>query len=259
VRIALTLEYDGTAFHGWQTQAGLRTVQAEVELALTKIAGDPIQIVCAGRTDAAVHAKYQVIHFDTQVLRPDSGWTIGVNHFLPKDIAITHVYYVPDDFHARFSAVERSYEYWIDNRRMRSALERNRMTWQPCRLNVQRMHLAAQELVGTHDFSAFRGSDCQAKSPIRTVSKIEVQSFEQRIVLKITANAFLHHMVRNIVGTLLPIGLEKAPIESLRQILEGRDRTKAGITAPPQGLYLCDVVYAEAFQAINFAKKPFVR
>ena len=250
MRIALTLEYDGSAFHGWQTQAGLRTVQTEVELALTKIANHSIRIVCAGRTDSAVHAKYQVIHFDTPVSRPDSAWTMGANHFLPKDIAIHGVYQVPDDFHARFSAVERCYEYWIDNRPMRSALECKYMTWQYCPLNAELMHIAAQQLVGTHDFSAFRGSDCQAKSPIRTVSQIEIKRLDQFIVLKITANAFLHHMVRNIVGTLLPIGLEKTPLESLQQILDGRQRAKAGITAPPQGLYLCDVVYAKEFREI---------
>lgn len=244
MRLALVIEYDGTNFHGWQFQPQLRTVQGELEKALTQIANHPIQTHCAGRTDKGVHAKYQVIHFDTTAIRPLSAWIFGVNHFLPKDISIRHAIEVSDNFHARYSALSRTYEYWIDNRSTHPALMRYRVTWFPRTLHHEPMHKATQFLLGEHNFNAFRTAECQAKHPIRTIHEIFVKRQENFIVLTITANAFLHHMVRNIVGVLLPIGLNEKPIEWMHEVLHSNDRTQAGITAPAEGLYLCNVRYA---------------
>lgn len=243
MRLALVLEYDGSDFHGWQTQSGLRTVQTEVEQALSKIADHPLQVVAAGRTDAGVHATYQVIHFDTQAQRSLRDWVIGTNHYLPKDISIRTAQLVSEDFHARFSAIARSYEYKIDTHSSKPALQRGRVAWMPRPIDVSAMHAAAQQLVGTHDFSAFRASDCQAKSPIRTITQLDIKKRDGLIVLQISANAFLHHMVRNIVGTLLPIGFGFSRAESLQEILHSKQRAQAGITAPAAGLYLCAVKY----------------
>lgn len=244
MRWALVLEYDGSDFHGWQAQSGLRTVQAEVEQALSNIADQSLQIIAAGRTDAGVHATHQVIHFDTLVQRSLRDWVIGTNHYLPKDISIRSAHPVSENFHARFSALARSYEYRIDNHSSRPALQRNRVAWMPRPINVSIMHTAAQQLVGTHDFSAFRASDCQAQNPIRTITQLNIKKRDDLIILQISANAFLHHMVRNIVGTLLPIGFGFASAESLQEILQNKQRAQAGITAPAAGLYLCDVKYS---------------
>lgn len=249
MRLALILEYDGSAFHGWQTQQGLRTVQTEVEQALSCIAAQPIKVIAAGRTDAGVHALHQVVHFDTLVERSTRDWVFGGNHYLPKDVSIRSAHFMPEDFHARFSATARSYEYWIDPHFSRPALRRQQVTWIPRPLHVEAMHEAAQQLVGTHDFSAFRASDCQAKNPVRTVTRLEIKKRDSFIVLCISANAFLHHMVRNIVGSLLPIGFGFAAKESLLAILHSKQRAQAGMTAPAQGLYLNGVDYPELFQS----------
>jgi tRNA pseudouridine38-40 synthase len=248
MRVALVIEYNGCGFHGWQTQHGLRTVQAELERALTHIAAHPVKVVAAGRTDAGVHASHQVVHFDTCAQRSTRDWVVGGNHYLPKDIAIRSAHFVPEDFHARFSAVARCYEYWIDTHCARPALRHKQVTWIPRRLNIEAMHEAAQQLVGAHDFSAFRARDCQAKNPLRTVTHITLKKSDQLIVLTISANAFLHHMVRNIVGSLVPIGCGLAPKESLLHMLHSKDRAQAGMTAPADGLYLSGVQYPDIFQ-----------
>jgi len=248
MRVALIIEYSGSAFHGWQSQQGLRTVQTEVEQALSHIAAHPIKVIAAGRTDAGVHASHQVIHFDTLAERSARDWMVGGNHYLPKDISIRSTHFMPEDFHARFSAIARSYEYWIDTHCARPALRYQQVTWMPRQLNVVAMHDAAQQLIGVHDFSAFRASDCQAKNPVRTVTHLEIKKRDRFIVLRISANAFLHHMVRNIVGSLLPIGSGLAPKEALLHMLHSKQRAQAGMTAPAEGLYLSRVDYPDIFQ-----------
>lgn len=247
MRIALTLEYDGGAFHGWQAQTGLRTVQTELERALGQIADHAVRVVVAGRTDAGVHATHQIVHFDTQSTRSVRDWVVGVNHYLPKDISIRAAQAMPEHFHARFSALSRSYEYWIDTHSSRPALRYKQVAWMPRAMDANLMHSAAQQLIGRHDFSAFRASDCQAKSPVRTITQLSVERNQQYIVLRICANAFLHHMVRNIVGTLLPIGLGLMPSATLTEILHSKQRAQAGMTAPAEGLYLCQVTYPAGF------------
>ena len=237
MRLAVILEYDGAAFHGWQTQQGLRTIQTEVEQALSQIANHPVRVVAAGRTDAGVHATHQVIHFDTLSQRAMRDWMVGGNHYLPKDISIRAVKQMPETFHARFSAISRSYEYWIDTHPSKPALKRGQVAWMPRPMDAAKMHIAAQQLIGTHDFSAFRASDCQAKNPVRTITQLEIKKHNDAMVISVTANAFLHHMVRNIVGSLLPIGYGIAPAESLTEILHSKLRAKAGMTASAEGLW----------------------
>ncbi|MCD6047619.1 MAG: truA [Gammaproteobacteria bacterium] len=248
MRLALIVEYDGTEFHGWQYQPGLRTVQGELQKALAQIATEPIEVTCAGRTDRGVHAKYQVVHFDTHAIRPHSAWVLGVNHFLPKDICIRNAFDVPEDFHARYSATSRSYEYIIDNRPGHPAIMRQYATWIPRPLDHKQMHIAAQYLIGEHDFSSFRAAECQAKHPRREIVNISVARHDHQVVLNVTANAFLHHMVRNIVGTLLPIGHHKKPVEWVAQILAAKKRAEAGVTAPPQGLSLVRITYNKTYE-----------
>ncbi len=243
MRIALFLEYDGSGFHGWQYQPNLRTVQGELEKALAKIADTPIQTFCAGRTDKGVHAKYQVIHFDTLADRPMSAWVLGTNHFLSKDMSVRYAQEVSEAFHARYSALSRTYEYWIDNRPTHPAIKRHHVTWFPRPLDQMRMHEATQYLVGEHNFNAFRAAECQAQHPIRHIYHIALTREDHYIVLTVTANAFLHHMVRNIVGTLLPIGWNEKPVEWIKEVLQAKKRAHAGVTAPAEGLYLTKVNY----------------
>ncbi|HXH04075.1 MAG TPA: tRNA pseudouridine(38-40) synthase TruA [Candidatus Competibacteraceae bacterium] len=244
MRIALGVEYDGTAFHGWQSQSGgVRTVQDCLELALSRIADHSVHVACAGRTDAGVHALAQVVHFDTTARRPERAWVMGGNTHLPGDVRILWARPVAADFHARFSALARSYRYLILNAPQRSALMRHRASWHYRPLDVERMALAARDLLGEHDFSAFRGIDCQAKSPVRTVYRLELARHGDYVLLEAEANAFLHHMVRNLAGVLMAIGEGSRPVKWARQVLESRDRCQGGITAPPQGLYLSGVRY----------------
>ena len=244
MKIALGVEYLGTDFHGWQIQkSGLRTVQGVVEPALSKIANHPVRVFCSGRTDAGVHAQEQVIHFETQTTRTDGAWLFGGNANLPSDVNFKWAKEVKDDFHARFNAHARSYEYKIHHHPVRSSLKTGYYLWEPRSLNIDDMRKAAAFLVGEHDFSCFRGSMCQAKSPIKTIEYLQIDEIGDDLIIKVKANAFLHHMVRNLVGTLLKIGREEESPEWMLSVLNSKDRKQAGPTAEPQGLYFIKAFY----------------
>jgi tRNA pseudouridine38-40 synthase len=246
MRIALGIEYDGTDFHGWQRLSHGASVQAAVEAALTKVADEPIEITCAGRTDAGVHAQCQVVHFDTNAQRSERGWALGASSNLPSSVVVRWAQAVGEDFHARFCAQARRYRYVILNRPLRAALAARYVAWERVPLDADRMHAAAQALIGEHDFSAFRTVACQALSPMRCVQDISVVRADDRVVLEIQANAFLHHMVRNIVGSLLPVGRGEEGPEWIARLLAGRDRSVAGPTAVARGLvFLCPLYPAE--------------
>jgi tRNA pseudouridine38-40 synthase len=243
LRIAALLEYDGSDYAGWQSQAHAKSLQDPVEAALGFVAGAPVAVVCAGRTDAGVHAVGQVIHFDTEASRTPRAWVLGANTRLPPDIALQWAGEVAQDFHARHTALRRIYRYHILNSSARSALRRLRAAWIHRSLDVAAMRAAAQALLGEHDFSAFRSVECQSKSPTRRVERISVEPDREGLCIEISANAYLHHMVRNIVGTLLELQGESDPSEAMRRILASRDRRLAGATAPAAGLYLWRVEY----------------
>ena len=247
MRIALGIEYDGTSYNGWQRQKNGIGVQQRLEEALAMVADETVEVVCAGRTDTGVHASGQVVHFDTSADRSDRSWLLGANTNLPPDISVSWVRRVSDEFHARFSAVGRSYRYQILNRLQRSALHRERAWWVHQPLDEKCMHEAAQQLVGEHDFSAFRAAGCQAKSAMRELTSINVDRDGDWVVVNVSANAFLMHMVRNITGTLAAIGQGEQPPAWLLEVLESRDRTLGGVTAPPHGLTLIAVDYPEEF------------
>ncbi len=243
VRLAAGVEYDGTAYSGWQAQSHAPSIQECINKALTSVADEPLECTGAGRTDAGVHASGQAVHFDPPVERSLRSWLLGVNSNLPGDISLLWVRPVSSEFHARFSATSRSYRYVILNRQVRSALERNRVWWVYHRLDADRMNEAAQALFGKHDFSAFRSSACQSKSPIRNVTHIEVSRSDDHIFIDISANAFLHHMVRNIAGSLARVGTCEESVEWLGEVLALRDRKLSGIKAPSSGLTLTRVEY----------------
>ncbi|MDR3388419.1 MAG: tRNA pseudouridine(38-40) synthase TruA [Rudaea sp.] len=243
MRIALGIEYDGTDFLGWQRLSHGNAVQAAVEKALSYVADAPIDVVCAGRTDSGVHARCQVVHFDTQAQRSARGWALGANSHLPGSIAVRWAQPVAADFHARFGARARRYRYLILNRPVRPALQARYVAWERRPLDATLMHRAAQALVGEHDFSAFRTIACQARSPRRSLHEIRIARDDDKISIQIQANAFLHHMVRNIVGSLLPVGRGDAPTAWIEQLLAGRDRSVAGPTAPAQGLTFLGPLY----------------
>jgi len=244
MKIALGVEYLGTHFHGWQIQkSGLRTVQGVVEHALSKIANHPVRVFCSGRTDAGVHAQEQVIHFETQTTRTNGVWLFGGNANLPSDVNFKWAKEVNDDFHARFNAHARSYEYKIHHHPIRSSLKTGYYLWEPRSLNINEMRKAAAFLVGEHDFSCFRGSMCQAKSPIKTIEYLQIDEIGDDLIIKVKANAFLHHMVRNLVGTLLKIGRGEENPEWMLLVLDSKDRKEAGPTAEPQGLYFVKAHY----------------
>ncbi len=247
IRIAMGLEYDGTAFHGWQLQDEARTVQAVVEAAVARVADHPVRVHCAGRTDRGVHAEGQVIHFDTQARRSERSWVLGTNVNLPPDVAVSWARPVDPAFHARFSAIARHYRYRILCRPTRSPLARDRAVWLHQDLDLERMRAAAALLVGEHDFSSFRALSCQAKSPVRRVHYCDWVQEGERLELRIGANGFLHHMVRNIVGVLAAIGRGEADPAWVEELLAIRDRTRGGVTAPPQGLYFVRADYPAAF------------
>lgn len=243
MRIALGIEYDGTNYHGWQRQNNVSTIQEKLEQALSQVASESISVVCAGRTDAGVHATGQVVHFDTDANRSDRAWILGGNSNLSSDIRILWARHVSPDFHARYGAISRHYRYMIYNHIIGPALLRHRAMWCPYALNEKLMNEAGQFLLGEHDFSSFRGSGCQAKSVKRHVTFLRVTRNESMINIDIQANAFLLHMVRNIVGVLVKIGTGKCSPVWAKEVLEARDRRKAGITAPACGLYLVKVEY----------------
>jgi len=247
MRIALGIQYDGTDFFGWQRLTHGPTVQGAVEAALSDIADAPVQVVCAGRTDAGVHARCQVIHFDTQSQRTMRGWTLGPNSRLPASVAVRWAREVSDDFHARFSARARRYRYTILNRSARPALDARYVCWERSPLDAAAMHAAAQLLLGENDFSAFRTVACQARSPQRCVQAISVAREGDRVVLDIQANAFLHHMVRNIAGSLRVVGRGEQPPQWIAQLLAGRDRSVAGPTSAAQGLVFLGPLYPAQF------------
>jgi tRNA pseudouridine38-40 synthase len=248
VRIAIGLEYDGTAYNGWQRQRTGIGVQALVEDAISSVANESIELTCAGRTDTGVHATAQVAHFDTGSSREPHGWLLGANSNLPDDISVTWAQAVDDSFHARFSATSRSYHYLILNRLQRSAMYRHRAWWVYTELDVDRMHRAAQALQGKHDFSGYRAAGCQASTPIREITSISVSRDNDWLHLNVTANAFLQHMVRNIMGTLVAIGCGDENEAWAGEILDGKDRKQGGVAAPPHGLTLVEVTYPREFQ-----------
>ena len=243
MRLALGVEYDGSAFRGWQTQPGGQTVQDALEAALKRIAGVAISVVCAGRTDAGVHATAQVVHFDTQVERPLTAWVRGVNTFLPPQVAVRWVHPVPDEFHARFSAYGRRYRYILINRAQRTGVWHGRAGWYHHPLDVEIIQQAAALLLGEHDFSAFRAADCQAKSPVKTVRRADVRRSGDLLIFDFEAGAFLHHMVRNLVGSLVYVGQGKHPPEWMEQLMASGDRRLAAPTFAAAGLYLAGVLY----------------
>ena len=249
-RIVLGIEYDGSSFFGWQWQkGGVRTVQDEVQKAASQVANHQVSVICTGRTDTGVHALEQVVHFQTDAVRSERSWLLGINANLPDDVRIIWVQEAIGDFHARYSAVARFYRYIILNRpNTKSALQRDRVTWCHAPLDADKMHLAAQSLVGSHDFSSFRALKCQSLSPMRLMYFIDVYRQGEQVIMDISANAFLHHMVRNIAGVLIDIGSGEQPVTWAEQLLSIKNRQKAGITAPPHGLYLGGVYYPEQYK-----------
>ena len=255
-RFAMKVEYDGSSYSGWQRQKHSTSVQQTLENCLSKVADEPIELVCAGRTDAGVHASSQIVHFDSRANRSERNWMLGCNSALPADIKICWVKSVSAHFHARFSALSRTYRYLIYNKAHSPAILSNGLTWCRPELDAEKMHQAIQLLIGEHDFSSFRASGCVASSPVRTILAAKVSRSGDFVILEVTANAFLQHMVRNIVGVLLEIGSTDLPPSHMQKLLELRDRTKSAPTAAPNGLYLVDVEYASEFGLPKMMRGP---
>lgn len=247
MRIAAILEYDGSNFSGWQRQEQARSVQGIVEAALSRVADEPVQVTVAGRTDAGVHAAGQVIHFDTSAERSDYSWLRGANSNLPPDVALLWTGPVDNGFHARYSATGRHYHYVILNRPVRPTYLARRVTHEYRPLDIHRMQQAARHLLGKHDFTSFRATECQAKSPVRELRALEVAHQNGFIHVRAHANAFLHHMVRNLAGVLMTIGAGEREPDWARQVLEARDRKAGGVTAAADGLYLREIEYPDSF------------
>ena len=249
-RIALGLAYDGSAWQGWQTQPHGQTVQDRFEAALGEFSGArvPLATVCAGRTDTGVHAPMQIVHLDTELDRRDESWVRGVNAFLPDSIAVQWAQAVPDDFHARFSARSRTYVYLLWRGRVRPALWAGRAGWCFQPLDLDAMRLAAQALLGEHDFSSFRSAQCQARHPVRILQRLDIDERGPFVVFTLRANAFLHHMVRNLVGALLQVGQGRESATWMAQLLQARDRRLGAPTFMADGLYLCAIEYAESYE-----------
>jgi len=247
MRIVLGIEYDGHGFSGWQWQVDLRTVQDCLELALSKVSNEKVRVFTAGRTDTGVHALEQVVHFDTEAVRDERAWIMGVNSYLPDDVRVIWMKEALDGFHARYSAIARYYRYRIINRKMKSALQRKQMTWFYYPLDVEKMQAAANSLIGEHDFSSFRAQGCQSKSPMRFMHYIRVGRLGDEVFIDIIANAFVHHMVRNIAGVLMAIGSGKKPATWTEELLSVKDRKQGGVTAASDGLYLAGIYYPEKF------------
>lgn len=256
MRIALGIEYDGASFRGWQTQPGGGAVQDALEAALARIAGGKIHVVCAGRTDAGVHATGQVVHFDTPAERPLTAWVRGANTFLPPAVAVRWAQPVGDGFHARFSASARRYRYLLLNRPQRPGVGHGRMGWFHWPLDAERMQQAAALMVGEHDFSAFRAAECQAKTPVRTMREAQVRRLGDLLLFDFEANAFLQHMVRNLVGSLVYIGQGKQPVGWVSELLAAKDRRLAAPTFAADGLYLVGVRYEAHWGIPAMAETP---
>ena len=248
MRIALGIEYDGTAYNGWQRQRVGHGVQEPLEAAVSRVADEAVEVVCAGRTDTGVHASGQVAHFDTSSQRSERSWVLGANTNLPDDVCVTWAKAVGESFHARFTATSRTYHYLILNRLQRSALYHRRAWWVYEDLDLAAMQSAAESLIGEHDFSAFRAAGCQAAHATREIRSLTLERRDEFILLEVTANAFLQHMVRNITGTLVEIGRGDRPAAWAGDVLASRDRTAGGIAAPPHGLTLVAVEYPPEYQ-----------
>ena len=246
-RVAAIVEYDGTEYAGWQSQEHSPSIQDAVQSALSFVAGHSVVAICAGRTDSGVHAAGQVVHFDTDAGRTPRAWVLGANTRLPPAVALQWAAEVTFGFHARHAAVRRIYRYCILNRSARSALMRTRAAWIHRPLDAEAMHAAAQALIGEHDFSAFRSTQCQSKTSVRRLERIDVRRDGDYVWLEIRANAYLHHMVRNIVGTLIAVQQAADPVAAMARVLEGRDRRLAGATAPAAGLYLWQAEYPPVY------------
>lgn len=242
-RVAIGLEYDGSAFRGWQSQPDGRTVQDVLETALAGVASHPVRVHCAGRTDAGVHALAQVCHFDTRADRPLTAWVRGANARLPRQVAVRWARRVPVDFHARFHAVARSYRYLLSNAPVRPAIQAGKVGWFHHPLDLPAMRAAAFRLTGTHDFSAFRAAECQARSPVKTLYRLELARHGDLLVFDFRADAFLHHMVRNMVGALVYVGKGRHSPDWVDTLLASRDRSASAPTFGPEGLYLSGVEY----------------
>ena len=259
-RIACRIEYDGSCYSGWQSQPHLavKTVQDTLERGIAVVANEPVRVHCAGRTDTGVHAFAQVIHFDAPVERSPKAWVLGVNANLPPSVRVHWAVEVPGDFHARFSALARRYRYLIANTPVRPALLFGKVSWQRRALDHQLMHTAAQSLLGERDFSAFRAASCQSSTPMRNVHSLVVGRVGDLVVVDIEANAFLHHMVRNIAGSLMAVGTGRQPPEWIDQLMTGRDRTLAADTAPADGLYLSEVEYPAQYRLPQTPRGPML-
>lgn len=258
MRIALGLEYDGSAFCGWQSQPDGCAVQDHLQAALATFVGAPIEVIAAGRTDAGVHASAQVVHFDASVARDESSWVRGTNTYLDPRVRVVWARGVPDAFHARYGARSRTYRYLLLNDTVAPGLWQGKVGWCHRPLDVHLMARAAQVLLGEHDFSAFRDAQCQAKTPVRTMSEARVERSGNLVVFTFRANAFLHHMVRNLVGALVYVGSGREPPESLAKLLETRDRRLAPPTFAPDGLYLAGIDYDPAFGLPDFRPQPLI-
>lgn len=253
-RIVMAVAYLGDQYHGWQCQPNHLSVQTVLEKAIAKVANHEVKVACAGRTDAGVHALMQVIHFDSEANRSEQQWCLGVNALLPNDVVVSWVRFTCDEFHARFSASARQYTYLIDNALQPQMFWLGRAIWQAKPLDHEAMHVAAQHWIGEFDFSSFRGSGCQSSTPMRCVQNFSVQRQGDLLVLQVTANAFLYHMIRNFVGVLLPIGHGKKESNFARWVLMQKNRKLAGVTAPAHGLYLSQVFYPEKFDLSDYGQ-----
>jgi tRNA pseudouridine38-40 synthase len=257
MRIAITLEYDGSLFCGWQSQPAGCGVQDAVEHAVGEIAGQVVSVTAAGRTDAGVHASYQVAHFDVAARRPLTAWVRGVNAHLPRGVAVTWAGEVEEDFHARFAAEERGYRYLLLNHAVRPGLMSGKAGWHHRPLDLEAMRLAARRLIGRHDFSAFRAAECQARSPIKELRMASLARRGDYLIFDFRADGFLHHMVRNIVGCLVHVGVGNAEPEWMDELLVHRDRTRAAPTFMPDGLYLSHIRYPSRFALPDCGRIPW--
>ncbi|MET1254302.1 tRNA pseudouridine(38-40) synthase TruA [Aliikangiella maris] len=248
MNIALGIEYSGSNYCGWQRQSHSPSVQQSLEVVLSKIANHSVSVFCAGRTDTGVHATAQVVSFQLNNERPLRAWELGANSQLPDDICVRWAKPVPDEFHARHSAFARRYRYVIQNTRYCSAILSGKVTWYRTPLNHELMHQGAQALIGENNFSSFQASSCQSPTPFRRIDEISVNRYNEFVIIDVRANAFLHHMVRNIVGCLVEVGFQRQPVEFVQQVLAVQDRTAAPMTAKPDGLYLVQVAYPEKYQ-----------